>query len=82
MRKGELWTRRDVLLADSQQQVTCKLWANKADVNVTVGDKAKISNLTVDLYNNVPSLNSTDETQYEVSYNVITSIITGTSYNI
>jgi len=68
VRKGDLWTRHDVLLADSQQQVTCKLWGDKAEVKVTVGDKAKMSNLTVDVYNNILSLNSTDETEYEVSY--------------
>jgi len=36
LRKCDLWTRHDLLLSDSQQKVTCKMWGEKAEMEVNV----------------------------------------------
>ena len=64
-KQSQGWTRTDVLVADAQQRICCKLWNVEFDVNH--GDVCALTNLVLDEFNDQKSLNSSDESEYTVS---------------
>ena len=73
LKKGAKWARKDVVLQDDtrSQSIRCKLWGQTSD---TVGDddvdkKVTVTNVNVDIYHDVHSLDSTDLTKINVSTN-------------
>jgi len=59
------WSRTDLLMRDKGIEVACKLWAEKADLPVSFGENIILTNMTVSVYRDIISLNSTDLTNVE-----------------
>jgi len=68
IREESTWKRQDLILKDDNSTILVKLWNDKADVHVTNGNQIKLTNVTTDLYRDVLSVQSTDETNCEVYY--------------
>ena len=63
VKEGPGWQRKEVVVADDEQRVTCKLWNTESEIKE--GGQYKFSNMVVNEYK-VLSLNSTDESEFTV----------------
>jgi len=66
IKEGNGWQRKDITIADSYQQITCKLWNELSTVQLHVNDTGKFTNVSVHHFNGRVSLNRTDEMKYKV----------------
>ena len=64
VKEGPGWQRKEVVVADDQQRITCKLWNTESEIKE--GGQYKFSNMVVNEYNQVLSLNSMDESEFTV----------------
>jgi len=53
-------------LSQNSRQIKVKLWGEKADIAMCVGDTVTITNLKVNEWGHNKYVNSTDETNVEV----------------
>jgi len=66
--EGDTWRCRNIQIKNASKSLEVKLWNDKADIEVDVGDEVNISNVCVEDFSGQKTVSSSDETTTEVFY--------------